>query len=80
MGRGNVNEVLELQAQGHIPASVVALLVGLDGGDEYARLASLVQSLYGAMLVVSGGRVVVDTSKTPVEALVLSRVPVLIVA
>lgn len=71
----DVDEVLRLQAHVTSRRSVAALLAGRAAGPELQRLASLLHPLYRAILAVSGGRVVVDTSKTPAEALVLANVP-----
>jgi hypothetical protein len=71
----DVDDVLRLQARVTSGRSVASLLAGVDVGPDFHQLASLLRPLYQAILSVSGGRVVVDTSKTPVEALVLARVP-----
>lgn len=71
----DIDEVLALQAQVTSGRSVSALLAGARAGSSFARYSELLRQLYGAILTVSGGRIVVDTSKTPVEALILARVP-----
>ena len=71
----DIEEVLRLQAHVTSGRSVSALLTGLDPGPSFARYAELISQLYGAILSVPGGRIVVDTSKTPVEALILARAP-----
>ena len=71
----DIDEVLDLQARVTSNRSVLALLTGVDPGPSFARYAELLHRLYGAILAVSGSRIVVDTSKTPVEALILARVP-----
>ncbi len=70
----DTEEVLGLQAQVTTGRSISSLLAGVDPGPSFARYSELLRQLYGAILAVSGGRIVVDTSKTPVEALVLARV------
>ena len=70
----DVEEVLRLQTRVTSGRSISALLTGVDPGPFFARYSELLRLLYGAILAVSGGRIVVDTSKTPVEALILSRV------
>lgn len=71
----DIEEVLALQARVTSGRSVSALLTGAGRSPAFARYSELVRQLYGAILEVSGGRIVVDTSKTPVEALILARVP-----
>lgn len=71
----DIDEVLDIQAHVTSGRSVSALLAGASAGPPFARYADLIERLYGAILEVSGGRIVVDTSKTPVEALILARVP-----
>jgi hypothetical protein len=71
----DIEEVLDLQEQVTSGGSVSALLTGVGSSPSFARYSELLRRLYGAILAVSGGRIVVDTSKTPVEALVLARVP-----
>lgn len=71
----DIEEVLDLQARVTSGRSVSALLTGVGSSPGFARYAELLRLLYGAILTVSGGRIVVDTSKTPVEALILARVP-----
>jgi len=71
----DIEEVLDLQAHVTSGRSVSALLTGLGSGPSFARYAELLRLLYGAILTVSGGRIVVDTSKTPVEALIVARTP-----
>jgi hypothetical protein len=70
----DIEEVLDLQARVTSGRSISALLTGVGAGPSYARYSELLRLLYDAILAVSGGRIVVDTSKTPVEALILSRV------
>ena len=71
----DIDEALELQARVTTGRSVSALLTGASPGPAFTRYAELLRQLYDAILAVSGGRIVVDTSKTPVEALILARVP-----
>jgi hypothetical protein len=71
----DIDEVLSLQRRVTSSRSVSALLTGIGSSPSFARYAELLRRLYGAILSVSGGRIVVDTSKTPVEALILARVP-----
>ena len=71
----DVEEVLALQTRVTSGRSVSALLTGVGTSPSFAGYAELLRKLYGAILDVSGGRIVVDTSKTPVEALLLARVP-----
>ena len=71
----DVEEVLRLQTRVTSGRSISALLTGVGPGPAFARYSELLRLLYGAILGVSGGRIVVDTSKTPVEALILARVP-----
>jgi hypothetical protein len=74
-GEVNVEDVLSLQAHVTSGRSVTGLLTGVGSDPSFTRYAELLRRLYGAILEVSGGRIVVDTSKTPVEALILARVP-----
>jgi hypothetical protein len=71
----DIEEVLGLQARVTSGRSVSALLTGVGSDPAFARYSELLRQLYGAILAVSGGRIVVDTSKTPVEALIVARVP-----
>jgi hypothetical protein len=71
----DVEEVFSLQTRVTSGRSISALLTGVSPGPSFARYSELLRLLYGAILAVSGGRIVVDTSKTPVEALILARVP-----
>jgi hypothetical protein len=68
----DVDEVLALQSRATSVRSIFALLARRKPSPAFARLASLLRLLYEAILDVSGGQVVVDTSKTPVEALMLA--------
>lgn len=71
----DVDEVLELQSRVTSARSVFALLAARKTDPAFAQLSSLLRSLYQAILDVSGGEVVVDTSKTPVEALAVAAAP-----
>jgi len=71
----DVDEVPRLQARVTSGRSVAALLAGRNAGTDFDCLADRLRPLYRAILSVSGGRVVVDTSKTPVEALAAANVP-----
>jgi len=71
----DVDDVLALQSRVTSARSVLARLAHRKASPDFARLSLLLRLLYQAILDVSGGRVVVDTSKTPVEALMLASSP-----
>jgi hypothetical protein len=71
----DVEDVLRLQSRVTSRWSAAALLAGFGRRSDFVKLASFLQPLYHAIASVSGARIVVDTSKTPVEALVISRLP-----
>jgi hypothetical protein len=67
--------VLEAQRQATAASSVARLLAARPAGADFRRFAEHLEGLYRGVRTVAGAEVVVDASKTPVEALVLARVP-----